>query len=109
LTKLKDDPKLPKIAARPLIPAEIREASMSITVKIGEAKARLSELIAKVEAGEDIVIQRGNEPVARLVPLDIERRAVIKKAIEDIRAFRARAKPVTMEEIIAWKHEGHRY
>ena len=46
---------------------------MSITVKIGEAKARLSELVAKVEAGEEVVIPRGNEPVARLAPLDIER------------------------------------
>ena len=39
---------------------------MPITINIGEAKARLSELIAKVEAGEEIVIHRGNEPVARL-------------------------------------------
>jgi prevent-host-death family protein len=49
---------------------ENRETSMSITVKIGEAKARLSELIARVEAGEEVVIQRGNEPVARLTPLE---------------------------------------
>ena len=42
---------------------------MSLTVKIGEAKARLSELLAKVEAGEEIVIARGNEPIARLDPL----------------------------------------
>ena len=82
---------------------------MSITVKISEAKARFSELVAKAEAGEDIIISRGNEAVARLVPLDIERRAIVKKTIEDIRAFRARAKPVTTEELIAWKHEGHRY
>lgn len=82
---------------------------MSIIVNIGEAKTRLSELIAKVEAGEDVVIARGGAPVARLTPLDIGRRAVIEKAIDDIRAFRARAKPVTVEEIIAWKHEGHRY
>ena len=68
---------------------------MSITVKIGEAKTRLSELIARVEAGEEIIIARGHEPVARLAPLDVERRA--------------RAKPVTVEEILAWKHEGHRY
>ena len=39
---------------------------MSLTVKIGEAKTRLSELLAKVEAGEEIVIARGNEPIARL-------------------------------------------
>jgi antitoxin (DNA-binding transcriptional repressor) of toxin-antitoxin stability system len=63
---------------------------MTLTVKIGEAKARLSELIAKVEAGEDVIIARGDQPVLRLAPLDLERRARIKKAIEDIRAVRAK-------------------
>lgn len=29
---------------------------MSLTVKIGEAKTRLSEVLAKVEAGEEVVI-----------------------------------------------------
>ena len=35
---------------------------MSLTVKVGEAKTRLSELLAKVEAGEEVVIARGHEP-----------------------------------------------
>ena len=39
---------------------------MSLTVKIGEAKTRLSELIAKVEAGEEIVIAARQRTVARL-------------------------------------------
>ena len=39
---------------------------MSLTVNIGDAKTRLSELIAKVEAGETIVIARSGEPVACL-------------------------------------------
>ena len=51
---------------------------MSITVNIGEAKTRLSELVAKVEAGEEVVIARGNEPVAKLTALDDQaRRAAI--------------------------------
>jgi len=79
---------------------------MTVTVNIGEAKTRLSELIARVEAGEEIIIARGHEPVARLAPLDVERRARVRQAIEDIRALRARAKPVTVEEILAWKREG---
>lgn len=36
------------------------------TVTIHEAKTHLSKLIAKAEAGEDIVIARGKEPVATL-------------------------------------------
>lgn len=35
--------------------------------RISEAKARLSELIRRVEAGEEIVVARGNRPVVRLV------------------------------------------
>lgn len=37
-------------------------------VNIHEAKAHLSELLAKVEAGETLVIARRNKPIAKLVP-----------------------------------------
>jgi len=39
------------------------------TVTIHKAKTQLSKLIARAEAGEEIVIARGKEPVARLEPL----------------------------------------
>lgn len=39
-----------------------------IKVKIHEAKTNLSKLIAKVEAGEEVVICRGDHEVAKLVP-----------------------------------------
>ena len=42
---------------------------MALTVKVAEAKARLSELLAKVEAGEEVIIARGKKPVVRLVPV----------------------------------------
>jgi prevent-host-death family protein len=41
---------------------------MSEAIPLNEAKTRLSELIRRVEAGEEIVIRRGSKPVARLVP-----------------------------------------
>jgi len=37
-----------------------------VVVKIHDAKTNLSKLIARVEAGEEIVIARDNEPVAKL-------------------------------------------
>jgi prevent-host-death family protein len=82
---------------------------MSITVNIGEAKTRLSELVAKVEAGEEVVIARGNEPVARLAPLDEQarRRAVMEEILE-LRDS-GKIKSVSREEILAWRHEGHKY
>jgi prevent-host-death family protein len=39
------------------------------TVTIHEAKTNLSKLIARAEAGEEIVIARGKEPVVKLTPL----------------------------------------
>ena len=39
------------------------------TVTIHQAKTNLSKLIARAEAGEEIVIARGKEPVVRLTPL----------------------------------------
>ncbi|OQW48113.1 MAG: hypothetical protein A4S16_07160 [Proteobacteria bacterium SG_bin6] len=39
------------------------------TVTIHEAKTHLSRLLARVEAGEEIVIARGSTEIAKLVPL----------------------------------------
>jgi prevent-host-death family protein len=39
------------------------------TVTIHAAKTNLSKLLARVEAGEEIVIARGRTPVARLTPI----------------------------------------
>ena len=38
-------------------------------VNVYEAKTHLSRLLARVEAGEVIVIKRGNKPVAQLCPI----------------------------------------
>ncbi len=40
-----------------------------VTVNVQEAKTRLSELLARVERGEDVVIARSGRPVARLAPV----------------------------------------
>lgn len=37
-------------------------------MNISEAKAKLSELVAAVERGEEVLIARGGQPVVRLVP-----------------------------------------
>lgn len=37
-------------------------------VKMHEAKTNFSRIIALVEAGEQVVVQRGDVPVARIVP-----------------------------------------
>ena len=37
-------------------------------VNVRQAKAQLSRLLAQVEAGEEVLIARRGEPIARLVP-----------------------------------------
>jgi prevent-host-death family protein len=39
-------------------------------VGVHEAKTTLSKLLREVEAGVEIVIRRGGEPIAKLVPID---------------------------------------
>jgi prevent-host-death family protein len=39
------------------------------SVGVHEAKTNLSDLLRRAEAGEDVVICRGTQPVARLVPV----------------------------------------
>lgn len=49
-------------------------------VTIHEAKTQLSKLIARAEAGEEIVIARGDKPVVRLAPLDAQIKKIRPKA-----------------------------
>jgi prevent-host-death family protein len=42
---------------------------MSRTVNIAEAKAKLSALVGRAAAGEEIILSRAGRPVARLMPL----------------------------------------
>lgn len=44
------------------------------TFTIHQAKTNLSKLIARAEAGEEVVIARGSEPVVRLAPLTPKKR-----------------------------------
>ena len=43
---------------------------MATTVNIHEAKTHLSKLLARVSAGEEIVIAKAGKPVARLVSVE---------------------------------------
>jgi prevent-host-death family protein len=38
------------------------------TFTIDAAKANLSQLLARVEAGEEIILARGKQPIAKLTP-----------------------------------------
>ncbi|MDP5279149.1 type II toxin-antitoxin system Phd/YefM family antitoxin [Sphingomonas sp. DG1-23] len=42
-------------------------------VNVHDAKTHLSRLLARVAAGEEVVIGKSGKPVAKLVPIDPER------------------------------------
>ena len=76
---------------------------MTVVVNVHEAKTQLSRLLAQVEAGEDIVIARRGEPVARLVlckaharrqPDVLRGKIVIPDSFFD---------PLSEEELAAWE------
>lgn len=41
---------------------------MTIQMNIAQAKAKLSELVARAEAGEEVIIARDGKPVVTLAP-----------------------------------------
>ncbi len=53
-------------------------------INLAEAKAHLSELVSKAESGEETVIMRRGQPVAKRVPV-----AAPRKRLRSLSAFRA--------------------
>jgi prevent-host-death family protein len=63
------------------------------TIGLFEAKTHLSELVARAERGEEVVITRHNKPVAKLVPVaaaDQDAQARREAVDELLRASRGR-------------------
>ncbi len=74
------------------------------TVKMHDAKTNLSRLIARVEAGEEVVIMRGTTPVARLVPIQqqpAERQP--GRLAGKIRLDDSFFEPLSEEDLAAWE------
>ena len=78
-------------------------------VQASEAKTHLPRLLDEVERGETIIITRHGRAIARLVPEADRRQAEIDAAIARIQERRARASRVTLQELLAARHEGHKY
>ncbi len=72
-------------------------------MNIAEAKAKLSELVAAVERGEDVVIARGGKPVARLVAAKISgpsfRIGIAEGEVTRVPDF---LEPLSDDEIALW-------
>ncbi len=75
------------------------------SIGLFEAKTHLSELIARAERGEEVIITRHNKPVAKLVPIGRERLAGSLRrqaALDALQAFEPIAVPgATLADLIA--------
>ncbi len=75
-----------------------------IRVTIHAAKTQLSKLIRRAQAGEEIVIVRGKEPVARLVPVaGTDRRRVFGAMRGRARVGDAFSEPLPPDELAGWE------
>ncbi len=88
--------------------------SAATNLSVDEQDTSLADLLDRVERGEEITVSRHGRPIARLVPApvahDVERaRRAVEKLAELREQLRAEHGTVSLEEILAWRHEGHRY
>ncbi|UUX95127.1 type II toxin-antitoxin system Phd/YefM family antitoxin [Aquabacterium sp. J223] len=82
------------------------------TLGLFEAKTRLSELVARAEQGEEVIITRHNKPVAKIVPMtqgssfDRERRREAVAALRQLgQEIAERHGAWTADEPVGWVRE----
>ena len=74
---------------------------MSLTLNVLEAKTRLSELLVRVQQGEEVVIAKAGSPVARLVAIgELEPRAFGQMEFDVPASF---FEPLPDEELATWE------
>jgi prevent-host-death family protein len=85
------------------------------SVGLFEAKTHFSELIARAEQGEEVIITRHNKPVAKIVPITEvspelfrQRLAAVAELQAVGREMQRRGGPITNEEVLEWVREGRR-
>jgi len=74
------------------------------TYTMHQAKTQLSKLVAAAEAGEDVVITRGDTPVARLVPIEVREPERVYGALsKSLSVGPEFFEPLPAEELEAWE------
>lgn len=78
---------------------------MGTTVNVQEAKTRLSELLRRVEDGEDVIIARGGKPIAHLGPVQ-PRRPQFGALIDGLTVPDEFFDDLPESQLAAWEHDG---
>ena len=56
-----------------------------------------------------MIITRDGKPVAKLAPVDDQRRAEVDEVIERIKSLCRQLPKIPLEELLEARHEGHKY
>lgn len=71
------------------------------------AKSQLSKLLAEAEAGEEVVIARGDKPVVKIVPIQTSKKPRMPGSMKGkIHVDDAFFDPLPAEELALWNGEG---
>jgi prevent-host-death family protein len=77
-----------------------------------DAKNRLGSLLDRVQGGEELIITRHGQPVAKLVPLNKHTDDEVSQAFETFRRIRESmtrsGTKISRDEIKKWRAEGRR-
>ncbi|MEY4608132.1 MAG: hypothetical protein RL625_349 [Gemmatimonadota bacterium] len=73
------------------------------TVTMHKAKSTLSQLVAEVEAGEEIIIMRGKVPAARLVGLNAAPARAFGALAGQVAVTAAFFEPLPESELDQWE------
>jgi len=74
------------------------------TVTLAEAKTHLSHLLDQVEAGEEVVITRRGQPIARITPVDKPKQSI--KSLAEFRKRMPRWRKSSAELLREMREEG---
>jgi antitoxin (DNA-binding transcriptional repressor) of toxin-antitoxin stability system len=74
-------------------------------VQLSDARANFAQLFDEVEAGETLVITRGEASAKSVEPTDAEAKKKWLAAMRDLRDLKKGAGLATIEELLKWREE----
>lgn len=75
------------------------------TVSVAEAKAHLSQILARIEGGGEVVITRRGRPIARLSAVKSPKKPIDLDALDSLRARQAVARTSSAQLIRRMRDE----
>jgi prevent-host-death family protein len=70
---------------------------------VHQAKTNLSKLLRKVENGEEVIIARGKEPVAKIIPFPARKKKRVPGSLKGkIHIHPSFFDPMSKEELALW-------